>query len=125
MKVNNTIFSLNKVSSSNLNRIGGAIYSADNVYVFNSTFEENHADKSAGAIYCEKSLYINVPQSENGQAYKTVFTNNKAASYGGAIYVKGDTKISDCIFDGQKLSNSDGGAIYVEFGSIEIKKVNI
>lgn len=54
---------------------GGAIYSYDDLNIYNSRFDNNRAGYG-GALYTSKHLKV----------YKSQFTNNFASKYGGAIY---------------------------------------
>ena len=93
---------------------GGAIQSrSGNTTIVNSTFEENHSGKAAGAAI---QLARNVKCAITGSAFSGNVTNNM----GGAVYVDhGTLDITDCTFE--KNSAVYGGAIAVH----EIEELTI
>ncbi|WP_215492094.1 S-layer homology domain-containing protein [Fenollaria sporofastidiosus] len=114
---------------------GGAIYTQSNTSIENSTFVNNYAQKSGGAIY-----HISAPKFDiKGSTFKnngilripqgTYFTNKggaiyanevnisdnctfegNIADYGGALINNEKAEISDSIFKGNQ--SSSGGSIY-------------
>lgn len=104
-------------------KFGGAIFNqfaTANNYVNDATFTGNKAGQNGGAIYNAGNLDIS----------NTVFKQNHADNYGGAIYVNtlladktttsgGITNISDSVFDGN--SAYLGGALFVHNGETNIK----
>ena len=95
-------------------RVKGANESANTTINGNTTFTENHADLNGGAIY----HYVGAGTSVLSLSDGTVFDNNTAGEFGGAIYNTGFISIAD----GSSFSENgakNGGAIY-NIGDLEI-----
>lgn len=99
---------------------GGAIYNQGAIdstgnpittAIENATFTNNIANGgNAGAIYNLGELYIK----------DSTFANNSSTKRGGAIYNKGNMTIDNAIFDSNNCANQDGGAIFVDAGTVNI-----
>ena len=144
----NCTFDSNKADGTILNdAYGGAINAFEDLYINNCTFDSNLADDYGGAIACENA-YINYYQDDyeayntffngntaddlragavycryNAYIKNTAFTSNKAYTDGGALYIDGDSYITHCLFDSNKVRTANsycqGGAIYGE-GTVNI-----
>ena len=102
------------------NSYGGAIYSSkssDAIYLNNCTFIDNFA-QYGGAIYMNGG-FLDI---EN-----TLFINNLAYNYGGAIAGESNSriKIRNSTFIKSRSSNDAGGAIYLNSASFEANMLNI
>ena len=134
LTVKNSKFINNKV-----NNHGGSIYSSSNTPVTttiaSTTFTSNTAG-NAGGIYVygkdKLSLTNSVFHSNNNRAlyiktnsvtntiYNCNFTNNKANSYGGAIYTENSQiKINKTNFK-NNIALKSGGALYNKKGTVNI-----
>ena len=99
LTLDETTFKNNKVKSA-----GGALYLQGGGYIKGSSFTENSAGVSGGAIYCQ-----NLKLDLDG----TTFTENSSVSDGGAIYCKNaDLNIYGATFDNNK-SEARGGALFL------------
>ena len=111
---------------------GGAIYSNSNLSVEGSKFTNNSADDNGGAIYSYKAYTINESEFNKNSSKKsggaiyapkdapatitnTKFEENKAA-WGGAIFDKGNSSISNANFN-KNYAQYYGGAIYTTNGT--------
>lgn len=124
---------------------GGAVNSRGDIYVENSEFNSNQARKNGGkggAIYAYEGARVSIKGSwfkyntaEDGGAiyadkihdeiYNTVFIGNKATDGdGGAIYINSQSwpKIVKCTFE-DNTATDEGGAIYV-WSDSEVKIVD-
>ena len=96
------------------NRHGGAIYGYGDVIITGSSFSDNSADVDGGAVYAEGASKI----------YGSSFSDNKVTgktierSYGGAIRSNEFITVKDSLFEDNSAPNM-GGAIYVD-GDTEI-----
>ena len=95
------------IFTNNSANLAGAIYSDfnDNLYVFNSKFYNNTAQKFGGAIMIED--YANIANS--------TFDNNKV-EIGGAVYSDSETDFYNSTFTNNRADN--GGAIAMYDGEI-------
>lgn len=91
---------------------GGAISSSGTLVVRNASFEENTANKTAGAVY-GNGKYNNI------SIYDSEFKSNKAAENAGAVFVMNqrsgsevDLYINNCILECNE-AGAGGGAVYV------------
>ena len=144
---NNGILNIYDTSFSNNTgkNIGGAIYNHENgiINITNSSFTGNHADYNGGAICNYGSITVansrfasnhvgnNYANGTNkgGAIYnqddssmditKTIFTNNHADFYGGAVYSGGILKINRCGFTNNSGTYS-GGAIYHTYNILTV-----
>lgn len=82
------------VTFANANADSGAAITGTNYAIYDSTFVNNHAAKSGGALY-------------NAYVERCTFINNSAGRLGGAMY---NGQAIDCTF--KNNSANDGGAIY-------------
>ena len=84
---------------------GGAIFSITGLNILNSTFDNNMANKSGGAVYIDNAF--------SNSKIDSVFINN-AAYNGGAIYFNGETA-NNAINGYFKDNNAEraGGSIFV------------
>jgi predicted outer membrane repeat protein len=107
---------------------GGAIWAAEDVYCYNSTFTDNHAADEGGAIYSQDSGFgvhvydctfsRNDADNDGGaisadtfSSTRSIFTSNDAYQ-GGAVHTdSGFGNITDSLFEGNS-SDDNGGAIY-------------
>ncbi|AWX32008.1 Ig-like domain repeat protein [Methanosphaera sp. BMS] len=118
---------------------GGAIYSAGDLTIINSTFKSNNVeDDDGGAIYCEKSVTLenclfekNHANVDGGAIYSknnvnvsknTRFIENEANGassqcYGGAIRSEANVEVNNSTFTSNKAYDY-GGAIYANTASI-------
>ena len=109
MALNGNVFYRNKAYD------GGALYfSGGSVVATCNTFEENQVDNAGGAVCGVSDLQFSY----------NVFKNNKAhgqiTSYGGAIYLSGQTMTSfGNTFTTNIAGDRGGGAIYVVQGVIK------
>ena len=121
---------------------GGAIYSAGEVYIENSTLISNTALRDGGAIFCLKNVVVccclfnsNKVEGATSQCYggairskdtvsveNSSFRNNVAYDYGGAIYAnyinvninQDNTMPISSFFTGNQAGDDDGGAVYAD-----------
>jgi len=99
----NVAYIHNSTFSGNVAQTGGAVRVAVSVDITTSTFSNNTASVSGGAIYSGNSVVTHGP---------TIFTNNMAITKGGgAIYTQILTT-SDAVFDGNY--GQDGGAVFLD-----------
>ena len=96
---------------------GGAISTYNFAKIENCTFDSNGAGDRGGAIYCAYGD-VNITNS--------VFTNNRAYTYGGAISILSDaeTVISNSTFTGNVAETERGGAIRNNGGKLTIIQSN-
>ena len=102
LQVSNSTFSENLAGTSVIAVFFGLVYITD------STFLNNHAMLSGGAVFFyESEVYIT----------NSYFVNNSAECEGGAMYVyKGMVDVSGSLF-GQNFAESSGGSLYFLFSS--------
>ncbi|MEA1973606.1 MAG: T9SS type A sorting domain-containing protein [Candidatus Cloacimonadota bacterium] len=106
-KVVYSIFEYGKATGLSPDYRGGAIYAnnSDDLLISNSTFMNNSAVSSGGAIYLEDSAI---------KIYNSIFSNNSSDGTGGAITLNN----SDVAFVGNNIyANTaiyDGGGIYCQ-----------
>ena len=125
--INSLIFVNGKLTSNDDD--GGAICAEDSCIISDCIFNNNSVKSKGGAINCKISnIIINCMFNNNSSSRTTAgsgggaifclgsyvincnFTNNKA-SYGGAIKGTNHSKISNCSFNGNTVTNS-GANIY-------------
>ncbi|WP_407431518.1 hypothetical protein [Methanobrevibacter sp.] len=85
---------------------GGAVHGCE-VFIDNSTFEDNRAVVSSdgGAVYSVKHIHININQDISNPSY-SYFTGN-SAHYGGALYsAAGNIYGKNVVFELNKASDS-------------------
>jgi predicted outer membrane repeat protein len=92
--------------TTNKSQVGGAIY-AQQVQVFDSTFEENQGGDAGGAIAAGAV-----------RATRSTFHHNGAAGLGGAIVDYGPVDVDSSTFDANQASS--GGAISA-YGAMSVK----
>ena len=101
---------------------GGALFIWGEATVKDTIFENNYANGIGGAVF----ILSSVTQSNLVVIDNCTFTNNSAASYGGAVYLSGSTNnaayISNSNFT-DNVAHGKGGAVYVEYGSVVIDRV--
>lgn len=98
----NCNFTENYANGGVAKRYGGAVCSKGDVYVVNSSFANNWAENSGGAIYGYGKVYL----SDN-----SCFTNNYVKKdYGGAVYCDVLGSADNCAFVSNR--GREGGAIY-------------
>jgi len=106
------------------NGSGGAVcaYSSTVLTIENSFFGSDVSESgnttdvsSGGAIYANNNNCI---------IRNTVFKNNSTSQSGGAIYFvltgPSKAKVLNCLFSGNKATSSNGGAVRIDSGSVEI-----
>ena len=100
----NCIFKDNYAEGGKETRFGGAIRICNKLYVYNSTFTGNWADKG-GAIYASTIDYIR----------DSVFLSNHAKE-GGAVYMnnKCTLTVERSYFEDNDARDGHGGAIYID-----------
>ena len=94
---------------------GGAIIVEGELYLFESIFSDNTADKMGGAICCDfyssitNSTFINnvaekggAISIDDGDINNTLFSNNNAKISGGALFVTDELIINNCTFEENK-----------------------
>ena len=115
---------------------GGAITCLRALTVSKSTFKNNKATNSAGAIRCYGALTVSSCTFKNNQApyggailchraltlSKSTFKNNQAG-IGGAIFKWGPSTVSSCTFKNNQ-ARYRGGAIYNKNGALTVKNTN-
>ncbi len=131
---------------------GGVIFMHDteSTEITGGTYSANKADQKGGAIYCEKKdgtkqtitisgavIDGNNAGASGGAIFinglpnviikdNTVISNNQSVAYGGGLLhngIAGATyDISNTTFEGNKCSQSRGGAIYASNGTFTISK---
>jgi CSLREA domain-containing protein len=105
VNITNCIFSNNSAS-----RFGGAIAGDGGKYVITgSTFSGNTAGVAGGAICAGICSVTNFLDVGDVTVTDSVFTNNSAQNYGGAINYDGSLNVSNSTFSGN--SGGNGGAI--------------
>ena len=101
LKIINCAFEKNTADDLN----GGAVYSVGDVLVKNSTFINNCADDSGGAIY-------NIYSGSTLKIINCIFEKNTVDDLnGGAVYSVGDVLVKNSTF-GSNQADDSGGAIY-------------
>ena len=95
---------------------GGALYVYDKMYIYNATIENNTAN-IGGAVYIPAStgayLYLGGATSEVEES-RVIFRGNESAGSGGAIYATGRRfQIENSLFT-ENTAVSYGGAVYVD-----------
>lgn len=99
LTLNDVIFKNNKVNSA-----GGALYLQGEGYIKGSSFTENSAGVSGGAIYCKNA---------NLDIVRSTFEGNNSGDDGGAIYcINANLNIDGATFDKNK-SEARGGALFL------------
>lgn len=112
ININNTNFVGNKSENT-----GGALHikGEENVYLHNTIFDSNSA-RNGGAmrIWVNSSDPKNITEGKL-DAKKVIFKNNSSDSYGGAVYVSNNGKLSmrmeDSLFENNGSEN--GGGVYL------------
>ncbi|NGX30886.1 MAG: Extracellular serine protease [Chlamydiae bacterium] len=108
LQASNSFFSFCSAS------VGGAIWSAGNIKIFDSVFEDCSSTSGGGVIWVK-----------NAEISGTSFTRSSSTADGRVISTQGNLTISNCSFDDFKTTNvaGQGGAIYkINFiGPEEIK----
>ena len=107
--IKNCTFKNNKATTSN---VGGALYiKSSHCTIVNSTFENNFAPSSGGAIRID---------GDSNTISDNVFTANKAeSSLGGAVNVLGHNNKIECNIFTENFAGRDGGAIDIEGSSVD------
>ena len=136
-KISHTKFTNNKAGEK-----GGVIYNSGDCEIDNCTFAKNQA-ADGGAIYNQtnstiKATFVEMSENQttkNGggavtnhgkltmEAYFKL-NNNTASGNGGAIWTNGDAYLANGTIEANK-ANSDGGAVTVAGGSLEIHDLYI
>jgi len=104
LKLNNCYFENNVAEN------GGAVYSSDVITISNCEFNSNSAGRGGAVYLSERGFINNVAEIKN-----TIFVNNKASNYGGALYALRNLTITNTDFKDNKV-NGSGGAIYTRNG---------
>ena len=111
------------------NKGGGAIYakgapliSSQEIVIENSTFEENSATETGGAIWNDES-------SSRIRLINAYFRQNAANKGGGAIYAVSSLDILEIVienstFEKNSASETGGGAIYTHESNSSIRLIN-
>ncbi len=76
--------------------------SGTKVYIDDCLFEDNHSTGDGGGLRNNGPVVVR----------NTIFRNNVADKYGGAILNYDDLEIEDCTFENNRTGEFDGGAIY-------------
>ncbi len=102
--INNCIFKNNYAEE------GAAIYSIGEgatAILSNCTFMDNQADKG-GAVSCRVGSHLLI--------YNCEFNNNTATWRGGGLFIDygADPVVLSCIFDGNHVTDGNGGAVYID-----------
>lgn len=94
----------------NRGNLGGAVYTTSKTLTVNNTsFSDNSASDNGGAVNNWGTLNV------SGSS----FDNNRAnGSYGGAVYTKGKTTITDTVFSANTAA--EGGAVYAYDGKADL-----
>ena len=118
--VKRSVFINNKASGAIIAECwGGAICADGDVYIDNSTFENNSAGDYGGAIHAA-NVYINKGQGK--QSINTFFRNNEAGDNdGGAIFCKGPIYAEYCLFEDNEAEEYSG-AIDIDSDKLSIFK---
>jgi hypothetical protein len=100
------------VVSDNKGGYGGAV-AANSMYVADSSFLNNEATASGGAVYLSNNgSYFETPDIGDLQVKSSSFIGNNSDSYGGAIFdLLGNTDISSTVFQGNASASFSGGAL--------------
>jgi len=103
--INNLILTHGNAAGTGDASLGGAIMARGSLAVNNSTFSENQAGASGGAI------------SNNGgnlTIFGSTFASNTAAGFGGAVdnFASGTVNISNSTFTRNTSTSQNGGAVY-------------
>lgn len=115
LNVSNSVFSGNTATSA-----GGAIFVGGSATIANCTFEGNHSDASGGALQdnsVESSITITASS----------FTNNTAATQGGAIFSSGTLNVPSNATQTSFSTNTattDGGALYKNSGTANLTGID-
>ncbi|WP_405295610.1 hypothetical protein [Methanobrevibacter sp.] len=107
LDISNCVFRNNKATGSD--GTGGAIDTRGKLTLKGSTFTNNEAKSSGGAVYSGTSKnYGNVECSN------CIFTNNKVTGSGGggALHIYGTAVLNGCSFNGNEAPSYSGGAVY-------------
>lgn len=138
----------NNTLSNNNAAQGGAVYLAQgSVSAIASTIQNNYSSQNGGAYYVSggsvkitgtAKISSNTAEMKGGALYVDGGTislvantiNNNSAAAGGAIYVKSNDKTKgftangSTTMEGNSAEKGNGGAVYVEGGSISITGAN-
>jgi predicted outer membrane repeat protein len=91
------------IGNATVDDAGGAIrLQGNNGYVRNSTFESNFAKRTAGAIFMAK-----------GNIYDCTFINNSSDGDAGGVFANGVSNMYNCVFIGNSTP-TNGGGLYVD-----------
>lgn len=98
----------------NRGNVGGAVYTTSKTLtVDNTSFSDNSASDNGGAVNNWGTLNI------SGSSFER---NRSSGSYGGAVYTKGKTTITDTVFSANTAA--EGGAVYAYDGKADLTVVN-
>lgn len=115
VNVLNSLLHFNRASGATFSKCyGGAICSEGDVYIDNSTVNNNQAFDYGGAVYAE-NIFVNtkVPNS------RSLFCDNMALDNdGGALYAKKNVTIYNSTFSGNR-AYEDGGAVFCNGGYVK------
>lgn len=96
---------------------GGALFVGSPVDVISCTFRDNTADNvtyTSGTV----GVAMYVQSGVTADVKKSTFIENTGGACGGAVYVHGDMKLTECLFDGNKSAHSgavhNGGKVTVD-----------
>ena len=94
----------------NRGNLGGAVYTTSKTLTVNNTsFSDNSASDNGGAVNNWGTLSI------SGSSFER---NRSGGSYGGAVYTKGKTTITDTVFSANTAA--EGGAVYAYDGKADL-----
>ncbi len=128
LQINNCQFEDNNSANS-----GAAIYVENNnnaistaitLQIQNTIFKNNRVDVNGGAIFLHAGNVKNINTTINN----CQFLNNEAGSKGGAIKITGlpnNPTINNTLFDGNKVTSGDGGAIHAENNGVGAPSFNL
>ncbi len=95
-----------KANGSTGQQKGGGFYSVNSdLTVRNCRFAENEAQDGGGAF---ANLGLGKPLIRD-----CIFENNKSFTNGGALYLEGTPRITDCLFQADTCTVLGGGAVYI------------
>lgn len=115
LSVENSSFIDNHLTNLYYAESGGAIYASNDVVIFNSTFVNNTAN-SGGAIHCI---------GHNITLMDSFFRNNAALLYtGGSIVSTADVHVANSVFENNHAPNYGGAIFTYGEGSGKVQVVN-
>lgn len=110
-------FTGNYCGTNTTSKVGGSIYSAGNLAVYDTAFTDRSADANNDA-YWGGAVYVAATGTATIQ--RSTFSEFESYESGGAVYLANGGTLSDVTFTNNKSSLAHGGAIYNAAGTLTI-----